>query len=123
MRTMTPEEIERSIARLFEGQELLTGKVTELTDDVARLTEDVTNLSSSVAVMREEAVADRQVQREAIGEMRTAVTTMLGIAESMASNVTLLTTAQQATSQGVDRIERRLDELDSNGKNGNDRSE
>lgn len=101
---MTPQEMEKAIARLFEGQELLTGKVTELTEDVTRLTGDVTNLSNAVTSMHEQADADRQVQRDAIVEMRTAVNTMLGIAESMATNVTLLTQAQRGTSQRVDAL-------------------
>ncbi|MCC6744068.1 MAG: hypothetical protein IT175_09420 [Acidobacteria bacterium] len=95
---MTPQEMETAIARLFEGQDLLTGKVTELTD--------------AIDAMREQANADRAVQSQAIGEMRTAVGTMVGIAESMASNVTLLTQAQQGTTQRVDELEPRVDVLD-----------
>jgi len=104
--------MEAAIARLFEGQDLLTGKVTELT-------EDVTELSNAVKTMREEAEADRKLQREAIDEMRTAVGTMLGIAESMAANVTLLTQAQQGLTQRVNKFEDRLEKLDNgNGSSG-----
>jgi hypothetical protein len=109
---MTPQEMETAIARLFEGQDMLTGKVTELTEDVAQLTENVAGLKDAVDAMREEAKADRAVQSEAIGEMRSAVSTMLGIAESMAANVTLLTTAQQGTSQRVTTLEKRVDALE-----------
>jgi len=109
---MTPQEMEQAIARLFEGQDLLTGKVTELTEDVTHLTESVAGLRDVVDVMREEAKADRSVQSEAIVEMRTAVSTMLGIAESMAANVTLLTNAQQGTSQRVTQLERRIDSIE-----------
>jgi hypothetical protein len=109
---MTPQEMETAIARLFEGQDLLTGKVTELTDDVTQLTENVAGLKDAVDAMREEAKADRAVQGEAIAEMRSAVSTMLGIAESMAANVTLLTTAQQGTSQRVTKLENRVDALE-----------
>jgi methyl-accepting chemotaxis protein len=106
---MTPQEMETAIARLFEGQGMLTGKVTELTDDV-------TELSNTVKAMRDEAEADRRVQREAIEEMRTAVGTMLGIAESMAANVILLTQAQQGLTHRVNKIEDRLD--NGNGSSG-----
>jgi septal ring factor EnvC (AmiA/AmiB activator) len=109
---MTPQEMEKAIARLFEGQDLLTGKVSELTDDVAQLTENVAGLTDAVDAMREEAKADRAMQGEAIAEMRAAVSTMLGIAESMAANVTLLTTVQQGTSQRVTRLENRVDALE-----------
>jgi methyl-accepting chemotaxis protein len=106
---MTPQEMETAIARLFEGQDLLTGKVTELTDDVAEL-------SNVVRTMREEADADRKVQREAIEEMRAAVNTMLGIAESMASNVTMLSQAQQATRQRVEKLETRVGKIERQAK-------
>ena len=106
---MTPQEMETAIARLFEGQDLLTGKVTELTDDVAEL-------SRVVSTMRDEAEADRKLQREAIGEMRAAVNTMLGFAEAMASNVTALTTAQQGTRQRVERLETRVEKIEKGGK-------
>ena len=92
---MTPQDMEVAIARLFAGQDLLTGKVLELT-------EDISELSNAVNTTREEAEADRRIQREAIGEMRTAVTTMLGIAESMAANVKALTQAQRGTTQRVE---------------------
>ena len=113
---MTPQEMETAIARLFEGQDLLTGKVTELTEDVAELSGAVTELSRVVSTLREEAEADRKLQREAIGEMRVAVTTMLGFAEAMASNVTALTTAQQGTRQRVDRLETRVEKIEKGGK-------
>jgi hypothetical protein len=109
---MTPHEMETAIARLFEGQDLLTGKVTELTDDVAHLTQSVTELSHSVNTMREQAEADRAVQREAIEEMRTAMGTMLSFAESMAANVTLLTKAQQGTTQRVNGLQERVTALE-----------
>ncbi|HJZ66755.1 MAG TPA: hypothetical protein VKF81_01320 [Blastocatellia bacterium] len=60
---MTHEEMETAITRLFEGQELLTGKVIELSEEVAEL-------SSSVKAVREEAEADGKLQREAINQMR-----------------------------------------------------
>lgn len=81
---MTPQDMEVAIARLFAGQDLLTGKVLELTEDIAEL-------SNVVNTTREEAEADRKIQREAIEEMRVAVNTMLSIAESMAANVKALT--------------------------------
>jgi methyl-accepting chemotaxis protein len=109
---MTPQEMEAAIARLFEGQDLLTGKVTELT-------EDVTELANTVKSMRDDAEADRKVQRAAIEEMRSAVGTMLGIAESMAANVTLLTQAQQGLTQRLITVEDRLEKLDNgNGSSG-----
>ena len=113
---MTPQEMETAIKRLFGGQDLLTGKVTELTDDVAQLTENVGGLKNAVDAMRQEANADRALQSEAISEMRTAVGTMLGIAESMATNVTLLTTAQLGTTQRVTKLERRVDTLEKGNK-------
>ena len=106
---MTPQEIETAIARLFEGQDLLTGKVSELTDDVAEL-------RSAIDVMREQANADRAVQSEAISEMRVAVNTLLGIAESMAANVTLLTQAQQGSRKRIEKLEQRVGKLERPGK-------
>ena len=95
---MTPEEMENAFERLFAAQDLLTGKVLDLTE--------------SVETMREQAEADRALQYEAIGEMRgamgemrTAVGAMLDVAESMAANVTVLTQMQQITSRRVDRLE------------------
>ena len=109
---MTHQEMETAIARLFEGQDLLTGKVADLTENVAEL-------GNTVKIMREEADADRKVVREAVGEMRavtgemrTAIGTMLDIAESMASNVALLTEAQQTTRQRVAKLETRVDRIE-----------
>jgi len=56
---------------MFAGHDLLVGKVTELSDDVAEL-------SSAVKTIREQADADRQVQRKAIQDMRAAVSTISG---------------------------------------------
>jgi methyl-accepting chemotaxis protein len=116
---MTPKELKTAIARLFEGQDVLAGKVAELTDDVAKLTDDVAELKGTVAeltgsvnIMREEAVADRKVQREAMHEVRGAVGAMLEIAGSMAANVTLLTQAQHGTTRRVSKLERRVDGLE-----------
>ena len=116
---MTHQEMETAIARLFEGQDLLTGKVTDLTKNVAGLTENVAELGNTVKVMRKEADADRKVVREAIaemrsatGEMRTVAGTMLDIAESMAANVTLLTEAQQTTRKRVDNLETRVSRIE-----------
>ena len=95
---MTTEEMERAIARLFEGQDVLTGKVSELTDDVA-------DLRGAVDVMREQANADR-------AEIRAAVGTMLTFAESMAENVRLLTKLQQSNGRRIENVENRLDAAD-----------
>ena len=51
---MTPEEVERAITRLFEGQDLLTGKVTELTENETALTEDVGQMRRSIEIIRDE---------------------------------------------------------------------
>jgi conjugal transfer/entry exclusion protein len=113
---MTPQEMEAAIARLFEGQDMLTGKVAELTDDVSELSTAVKAMreewQTERQTLRDEAAADRAVQREAIEEMRTAVSSMLDIAESMASNVTLLTQAQQRTSQRLDLVEKRVNQIE-----------
>lgn len=92
---MTSDDMERAIARLFEGQELLTGKVAELTEDVAR--------------MREEAAKDRETMQSAIDEMREGLGIMIRIAEAMEANVVLLTQAQQGNSRRISAIERRID--------------
>jgi uncharacterized protein YoxC len=112
---MTPEEVEKAIARLFEGQDLLTGKVAELTENVAELTENVTVLTEdvghmrrSIEVLHDEAEVDRKLQRDAVQEMRAAVNTMLGLAESLTTNVTSLARAQKGTSQRVSKLEKRV---------------
>lgn len=102
---MTPEEVNAAMKRLFEGQDLLTGKVADLTEDVARL-------GVLMDATREEAAVDRALQREAVLEVRSAVGVMLTIAESMAANVTLLTQAQQGTSYRVTVLESRVDALE-----------
>jgi hypothetical protein len=113
---MTPQEMEAAIARLFEGQDMLTGKVADLTDDVAELSAAVKAMrdewQDERQALRQEAAADRVIQREAIEEMRAAVSSMLDIAESMASNVTLLTQAQHGSSQRIDRLETRIDRIE-----------
>ena len=128
---MTPQQMEKAITRLFEGQDLLAGKVAELTDDVStlssavsQLTKDVSRLGSAVNTMRKEADADRKVQREAILEMRTATNLMIGFAESMATNVKTLTEVQSGTRQRVDTLERRVARIEKRTKppkNGRDR--
>jgi hypothetical protein len=113
---MTPQEMEAAIARLFEGQDMLTGKVADLTDDVTELSAAVKAMrdewQEERQALRQEAAADRVIQREAIEEMRAAVSSMLDIAESMASNVTLLTQAQHGSSQRIDRLETRVDGIE-----------
>ena len=69
---MTREEMETAIARLFEGQNLLTGKVIELAEEVTELNSAVKITREEVKIMREQAEEDRRVQRETIGEMREA---------------------------------------------------
>ena len=122
---MTPQEMEAAIARLFEGQDMLTGKVAELTDDVTALSHVLRGMREEAEADRKfqrealervqaQADADRHVQRTAVEEMRAAVSTMLEIAESMASNVTLLTQAQHGTTNRISRLEIRVDHIERN---------
>jgi methyl-accepting chemotaxis protein len=109
---MTHEEMETAIARLFEGQDLLTGKVIGLAEEIAELNSAVKITREEVKIMREQAEEDRRVQREAIGEMREAVSRMIEIAESMQSNVALLTQMQKGTRQRREKLEQRVDGIE-----------
>ena len=73
---------------------------------IQTLTEDLRALTGVVVEMREQAEADRR-------ETRQAVEAMLRIAESLEATAKGLVQAQQGTSQRVDRLERRVDMLES----------
>jgi hypothetical protein len=95
---MTPDEMQRTMEFILEQQASLAAKTDANTDAIARLTEAQTGLTASQAALTGVI--------ESIGiETRDAITTMLGIAESMSENVRVLTALQIDTRSRLDALE------------------
>jgi chromosome segregation ATPase len=106
---MTNDQVEKAIEFLLEQDANLTAKLEALTGDVRTLAETQDRMQKEAEAGRAEARAIREDMLAMQEEVRGAVGKMLGFAEAMASNVAVLTQAQQGNTQRIATVERRID--------------